>query len=278
MKVAVTGAAGMTGGAIVSILLRQGHDVRGIVRRPDARLPLGSERAVADCKWPEQLAAVLDGCDVLVHAAGITLGSGVAGALRRTGTRRVIAVSSAGVYSAHRAASRGYREGENRIAEAAPDVCIVRPTMIYGSVRDRNVHYVIQFARRWGFIPLIGDGQALFQPIYYEDAAAVIAALAGGSATGVVDAGAMAAVTLRDAARVIFAALSQPVRIVTVPVALARTSAYLLDRARGSRLVERVDRMLEDRVVDNTRVVELTGIAPRNFAVGIRDQVAAMAH
>jgi nucleoside-diphosphate-sugar epimerase len=276
MKVAVTGAAGLTGGEVAARLLRQGHAVRAIVRRSDALVPAGSERVVADCERPEELAETIRGCDALVHAAGITLGRGVAEALKRAPMPRVVALSSAGVYSVHRAASRGYLEGEREIAATASQVCLVRPTMIYGSERDRNVHHVIGFARRWGFLPLVGPGRRLVQPIHYQDLAAVVVALTEGDATGVVDAGAITAITIRDALRAIFDALRRPVRLVPVPISLARGGARLLETIRGGRVVERVDRLLEDRVVDNTRVTELTRIEPRGFPAGVADQVAAI--
>lgn len=276
MRVAVTGAAGLTGAEIVSLLVRRGHEVRAVVRRQSAVTPPGAERAFADCDKPDELVATLEGCDLLIHGAGITSGPGVASAVRRVHTPYVMALSSAGVYSAHRASAAAYLNGERALTEAASDLCLTRPTMIYGSERDRNVHHIIRFARRWGFLPVIGSGRGLVQPIHYEDLAAVVVALAEGRATGIVDAGAVDPLTIREALLAVLSALRRPGRLVPVPTMVAKGGARILESVRGGRIVERVERMLEDRVADNARLIELTGIEPRPFPRGVRDQVAAM--
>lgn len=272
----MTGAAGLTGSEIVSLLVRHGHEVRAVIRRRDDVTSPGAERAFADCDNPDELVATLDGCDLLIHGAGIMSGSSVASAVRHAKTPHVVALSSAGIYSAHRASAVAYLSGERALTEDAQRLCIIRPTMIYGSERDRNVHHVIGFARRWRFLPLVGSGRGLVQPIHYEDLAAVVVALGEGRATGIVDAGAVEPLTIREALLAVLSALRRPGRLVPVPTLVARGGARILESIRGGRIVERVDRMLEDRVADNTRLIELTGIRPRPFPRGVSDQVAAM--
>ena len=128
---------------------------------------------------------------------------------------------------------------------------------------------------RFRFLPLPGRGDGLLQPIHYADLAAAIATLVERGGSGVVDAGGAEPVTLRDAAAAILDALGLPRRLVPIPLAAARVAARGLDALGGGRWAEKVDRTLEDRVVDNTRLVSLTGIRPREFARGVRDQVAA---
>ncbi|MGH2499519.1 MAG: NAD-dependent epimerase/dehydratase family protein, partial [Candidatus Limnocylindria bacterium] len=266
--------AGLTGGAVVRDLARRGHDVIGVVRRGEQRGRLGGmETAVADCADPEAMAALLAGCDGLVHVAGIALGSALASVrgLRRLST--VVVVSSAGIYSAHQPSAALYREGEEALRAARPDLVLVRPTMIYGSERDRNVHHVIRFARRYGFLPIVGRGAGRLQPIHYADLAAAIGALVDAEVGEPLDAGGAAPITTRDAARAIFAALGRPARLVAVPAAPAWLLARAVDALRGTRWAERVRRAKEDRSVDNARLVQLTGVRPRDFETGVRDQV-----
>lgn len=271
MRIVVTGATGLVGGEVSRLLRAAGHHVRGVARR----VPSGAQGVVAlDCANPHAFAAVLRGCDVLVHGAGISLGPAVARALVEVPVARVVAVSSAAVASRARASASVYRAGEDALL--VPTTLLIRPTMIYGSRRDRNVHHAIDFARRFRFLPLVGHGDARIQPIHYEDLAAAIAELATGSATGVVHCGGAAPVTLRDAAAAIFDALGQPRRTVRVPYRLARAAAGVAERVLRRRLVERVDRMLEERTVDNSRLLELTTTRPRLFAAGVRDQVREM--
>lgn len=267
MKVVLTGATGLVGGEVSRLLRTAGHDVLGVARRAAS----GAQGVVAlDCADPDALSRVLRDRDLLVHGAGISLGPAIARALAAVPVERVVAVSSAAVASRARASASVYRAGE--AALLGPATLLIRPTMIYGSRRDRNVHHAIDFARHFRFLPLVGH-VARIQPIHYRDLAAAIADLATGTATGVVHAGGAAPVTLDDAASAIFDALGQSRRTVQVPYRLARAGAGVAERLLRRRLVERVDRMLEDRTVDNTRLIDLTTTRPRDFDVGVRDQV-----
>ena len=49
---------------------------------------------------------------------------------------------------------------------------IFRPTLIYGCGIDKNVTFIAQFIRRFGFFPLIGQGIGLRQPVHADDLAA----------------------------------------------------------------------------------------------------------
>lgn len=273
MRIAVTGAGGLTGAEVARYLARSGHAVRAVVRRADAVVPGGAERTVADSRDPMALSDAIKGSEILVHVAGISFGASVAKAALRAGIARVVAVSSAGVYSRHRRSEKTYRRGEGSLRQAAPSVLLVRPTMIYGSERDRNVHHVLRFARRFHFLPIVGDGSALVQPIHFEDLAAAIAELATGGATGTIDAGGGASLSVRQAAHAVFAALGSPARLIRIPVPVARTLARSAELVRGGRIAERVERLLEDRTVDNGPLLALTHVRPRDFARGVADQV-----
>lgn len=72
MKALVTGASGFIGSNLARELLRQGYEVKALLRQGcDARnlegLPL--ERAYGDLRDPESLERALEGCEVLFHVA-----------------------------------------------------------------------------------------------------------------------------------------------------------------------------------------------------------------
>ena len=71
-KVLVTGASGFVGSAIMRALLARGYGVRALLRPASPRRNLdglGIEVAQGDLSDPASLAAALDGCDGLIHAA-----------------------------------------------------------------------------------------------------------------------------------------------------------------------------------------------------------------
>lgn len=270
----MTGAAGLTGGAVVRELAKRGHEVVALVRHTDQRRLVrdASEHIVADCRDTAALAAALRGSDALVHGAGITLGEDVARAGLQ-GLRRVVVISTAAIATrAHRSRSV-YLANERALIKAAPEAAILRPTMIYGSYRDRNVHHVVAFARRARFLPLVGDGKGLIQPIHYEDVSRATVELLLGDTRGPVAAGGATPLTIEEATRQVLVAIGLRPRLVRVPRILALTLARASDVVRRGRLAERVERMLEDRTVDNANLIAATGVHPRSFADGIRQQI-----
>lgn len=280
MRVVVTGATGLVAGSIVRELVRRGHDVIGTTRRPETQERierLGASALVVQPTGPTSLASVVANADGLIHVAGIRNTSFVANAgLDRL--RRVVAISSAAIGSrSHRSAAQ-YRAGEEAMRRAHARTLFVRPTMIYGSMRDHNVHHVINAARRWRVLPLPDGGRALIQPIHYSDLAVATVSLFESDASGVVAAGGPGPITTRAAARAIFRALGLTERLIPLPVAAALPVARMIDRVRGSRLVEMLERTREDRVVDNARLSELTNIRLRSFDEGVGAEVAEMEH
>ena len=72
MKLLVTGAAGFLGGALVPLLVEEGHQVRVLARggAPDAEA-LGCELSSGDVRDPETVRRALHGCEGLYHLAGL---------------------------------------------------------------------------------------------------------------------------------------------------------------------------------------------------------------
>ena len=278
MRVVLTGAAGLTGGAVLQVLRLRGHHILAVVRRDPERIVEddGVHVAVADCSNVDEMARLIESSDALVHVAGIHLGAGLATVAGLSRLHRLIVVSTASVYSKHRTQVGFYRQNEDALLERFPSATIVRPTMIYGSPRDRNVHHVVNFAAKYRFLPLVRGGASLLQPIHYQDLAEGLASLLDRGPSGILDAPGSNALTVRAAGETIFAALSIPARFVGVPLKPALGAARLIDHLRGSRLAERLERFDEDRSVDVSRFTAVTGVRPRSFEQGIRAEVIEM--
>jgi len=265
----------LTGGAALQAIRLRGHDVLAVIRRDPQRIveDEGVHVAVADCADVNEMGRLIEGSDALVHVAGIHLGAGLATIAGVSRLRTLIVVSTASVYSRHRTQAGFYRQNEDALLERFPNATIVRPTMIYGSPRDRNVHHVVNFAAKYRFLPLVRDGASLLQPIHYQDLAEALAVLLDRRPSGILDAPGPNALTVRAAGEAIFAALGLRAHFVGVPLMPALGVARLIDRLRGSRLAERLERFDEDRSVDVSRFSAVTGVRPRSFDHGIRAEV-----
>jgi dihydroflavonol-4-reductase len=134
--IAVTGATGFLGRYIVTALLRRGSRVIGVVRNP-GRVPelveWGVELRRADLADPDRLVEGFSGADAIVsnaalfslrnasweahHGANIAGTRNVFEAVARAGVRRIVHVSSAGVY--HGCSPAPISEGHRQLSESS---------------------------------------------------------------------------------------------------------------------------------------------------------------
>ena len=99
----------------------------------------------------------------------------IVNALIESGVRRAVFVSSTSIFSKLSTSSKSTRiQAELVIAESGLDYTIIRPTMIYGSPRDRNIWRLVNFVNKSPIVPIIGRGDAMQQPVYVDDVAQAI--------------------------------------------------------------------------------------------------------
>ena len=180
MKILVTGGTGFTGSYVVPRLLREGTQVRCLVRATSITrgLPLDQiELVEGDFAATASLDRAFDGCSALVNIASLGFGDApaIVDAAVRAGIRRAVFVSTTAIFTTLDASSKAVRlAAEDAVRRSGLGYTILRPTMIYGSARDRNICRLIRYLRRWRVIPVFGSGQYLQQPVYVEDVADAI--------------------------------------------------------------------------------------------------------
>jgi nucleoside-diphosphate-sugar epimerase len=180
MKVFVTGATGFTGSRFVPLLLNNGYEVRCLYRASSDRSQLSSsavEWAQGDLSDTASLSASMQETDALVNLASLGFGhaDSIISAAKSAGIKRAIFISTTAIFTQLNARSRTVRVAAERAIETSGlDYTILRPTMIYGSPRDRNMWRLIKFMRISPIVPVVGDGKSLQQPIYVDDVAAAI--------------------------------------------------------------------------------------------------------
>jgi len=189
MKVFVTGGTGFTGSHVLPLLLKNGYEVRCLYRPGSNRSNLpGSEIdwALGDIADRGALSAAMRGVDALVNIASLGFGhaDSILRAAKDAGIQRAVFVSTTAIFTQLNAKSKTVRlAAEHAIETSGLKYTILRPTMIYGSSRDRNMWRLIRFMRYSPMIPVFGDGNSLQQPIYVGDVAQAIVSCLGNDQT-----------------------------------------------------------------------------------------------
>ena len=195
--IAITGATGFVGGAVLAEALAQGHQVRALARR--AQSPrAGVEWISGDLSDTDALIALVTGADAVVHVAGLTntpdprafeaanvTGTGnVIAAMAQAGVRRLVFVSSLAAREPKLSAYGASKARAETLVEASGgsgglDWTIVRPPGVYG---PRDTDYLEMFrTAKWGFVPLPPGGASSI--IHADDLARLLVRLAGPTAS-----------------------------------------------------------------------------------------------
>jgi uncharacterized protein YbjT (DUF2867 family) len=283
MKVFLTGATGFTGSRVVPLLLERGHGLRCLYRSA-ARL---AGLPYADIEWvqgnlgdPARLALAMQGCDTLANLASLGFGHapGILQAAREAGIRRAVFISTTAIFTRLNAGSKSTRvAAENAIRDSGLAWTILRPTMIYGSPRDRNMARLIRWLRVLPVLPVFGDGKGLQQPVFVDDVArAVVDALESERAIGqAYNIAGKCPQTYNEIIDTLAAQLGRRVWKIHLPSAPAIGLLRGLERT-GLRLplkAEQIERLNEDKAFDYSAAARDFGYAPRSFAEGIREEI-----
>lgn len=208
VKVLVTGASGMLGGAVASLLVQNGHTVRTLQRRSSGVLGAEDvtgqltdrstlETAVADMDAVVHLAAKVSftGDPAEFHRVNVTGTADLLRAARTAGIGRFVHVSSPSVAhigkplvgaaagpadprQARGSYARTKAESEILALGANDDrmsVTAIRPHIVWGPGDTQLVERVLNRARA-GRLPLLAGGTALVDTTYVDNAASAIAA------------------------------------------------------------------------------------------------------
>ena len=282
MAIAVTGATGFTGEHLVRRLASEGHRVTALVRPSSRReriAPSVDRFAEADLCDARQVEAALRGHDALIHMAsmGFEDAPSYVAAVERSGIRRAVFTSTTSILTRLPVRSKPVREAAERAVERSSlDWTIIRPTMIYGTARDRNISRLLRFLKRYRCMILPGGGMAAQQPVHVDDVAgaAVLALGNGASVRKTYNLSGVRPLTFRALVETAARAVGIRPMLLTVPVnGLAAALGALESLRIPMRLrSEQVLRIAEDKAFDHSDAIRDFGFRTRSFEEGVFEE------
>jgi len=242
--------------------------------------PLGIEIARGDLDDIDFLLRSMRGARAVLHIASIFTSPNVAEAALRSGVEWLVMVHTTGRYSKYKSASEEYIRIEEAILSMRDKigVTVLRPTMIYGSSRDRNMWKLVDFLHRHTLFPLFGAGANLMQPVHARDLGnAYYDVLANRERTFNRDYNlpGKRPISYLDLVRRVSRTLGRRNVIVKVPLPLSILGAKLYNAVSRTPVisVEQVLRMQEDKAFDYVDAARDFGYAPLSFEEGIVEEV-----
>ena len=284
-EVSVLGATSMVGECLLPLLRQGGLRVTAYSRRADPQAGDGVEWRLlpgADFSSPEP------GHEqpLWICVAPIWVLPEYFAFLEASGARRVVALSSTSRFTKDDSSDHEEQAVALRLAEAEARLkawgshfgvewVILRPTLIYGRGRDKNIAEIARFVRRFGFFPLLGKATGLRQPIHAEDvASACRAALqAPAAANRAYNLSGGERLAYRDMVCRVFSALGLRSRLLSVPLSAFRAAVFFLRRLSRYRhwSVAMAERMNRDLVFDHSEAARDLAFAPRPFVLSAKD-------
>ncbi|NLU49560.1 MAG: NAD(P)H-binding protein [Syntrophomonadaceae bacterium] len=278
----ITGITGLTGRFLLDALREVGYTevMRCLVREHSDVSWIEDDRVVlhkGDVNDVDSLIRGLHGATGVIHLVNIRSSPQIIQACRATGVRRVVFVNTTGVYSKYQKYSADYKRLEHGILSSGLDYTIIRPTMIYGNHRDKNIHKLVKIIDKYPVIPIIGAGTGLMQPIYAQDLARVIAAayINPGSIGKAYNVAGKRPIKCREVMELIASRLGKRRFFIRIPYFMALLAGYAGDAIPNGLIdSEKVKRLQEDKVFDYGLAASELGFAPRSFEEGVEQEIS----
>ena len=284
MKLFFSGATSDTGNRVLRRLVDKfGKDSITSLVRPasDTRYleSLGVKMVVGDVTEPDAIKPYLNASVTYLDMTHPKHYHKSLDAIVEAGVKRAYFVTTTGIFSKYNHCSEIYKINEAKIRASGIVYTILRPSMIYGSLRDKNMHKLIKFLYRYPMFPLFGAGRSLMQPVYVEDLATGIVSTIANYKTAYQEynlAGPKG-ITYLNIVEIILAKLNRKVVKVNIDTSLAAFMVHYLQNIPAFPITEeQVLRLQEDKVFDISKAASELGYSPRDFEQGISLEIEEM--
>ena len=286
-KIGVIGATSLVGEALLSELEKDGFEIHAFSRKlvskdtnfPNITWHLYSDILVSDESITEQISD-------WICLAPIWVISSHSSMLLNYKCKRIVCLSSTSRYTKADSASDNDRVVVRKLVTAENELtiwceknqisCLVlRPTLIYGASKDKNIASIASIIKKFGFFPLIGKADGLRQPIHLNDVAIACIKLLKMTVVenGFYNISGAETISYREMVTRVFQALGKRPIFLPLPrfVFVFMVSLFrFLPLFRGVS-ISMVDRMNQDMAFDHSKATQDFGFKPSPFILSSKD-------
>jgi nucleoside-diphosphate-sugar epimerase len=279
----LTGATGFLGEYVLEELVKRGHEVTCFVRETsnlEKIKQLNVPYKFGELDDFESICKALKDKEALINIASLGFGHApnIVNACKEMNIKRAIFISTTGIFTKLNPDSKGIRlEAERLIKESNLDYTIIRPTMIYGTPKDRNMWRLVKYLRKVPVLPILGNGTYLQQPVYVKDLAwAIVSAYeTKKSIKKAYNISGLKPLTYNDVVDVTGKVLGKKVLKIHVPMKLSYSLLKIYENisSKPKLKAEQVLRLNENKDFSHDEATKDFGYKPISFEKGIELQV-----
>lgn len=285
----VTGITGHTGRYFLQELIEHKYEgpIRCIVRKESDTSMLDDsglniEKVVGDIHDEVFLDVVTRGVHSIVHIINIRHTRRILNAAINNDVKRIVSVHTTGIFSKFRIASEEYviieKEIQDILSKNDISMTILRPTMIYGDVCDRNISKFIKMIDKFRIFPVINHGKSLIQPVNARDLGKAyydVLMIPVEKVKSEYILSGEKPITMFEAFKLISDNLEKKTMFVSFPLVFGVLLAKALKVTTFGKIdyIERVQRMSEDRSFPHEVAATDFGYKPEPFEIGIAREV-----
>ena len=190
MKIIIPGGAGFVGRNLLRVLKSENYIMNDITILDKNEKGLAYIRKYGAKAFHTDLADkkdwynIFEGNDIIINLAAqistpdkelfyknnILSTKNILEAANKTNVGKIIHFSSAAVLSLRKDNyAQTKLEGEELVKKSGLEYCILQPSIMYGPTDDKNIGFLINFAKKIPFFPIPGHGKWPRQPLYIDD-------------------------------------------------------------------------------------------------------------
>lgn len=287
--VLITGATSQLGEVLVKKLVERNENVRCFVRADSKIEKLKYENvdfAYGDFNDIPSINKAVKDIDYLIHIGGIWHAEKFLMELDRENVnlKKAIFVGSTSRFQKVNSKDpkeinlvTGMTNAEELINNSKQKTIIIRPTMLYGLDKDKNIYTLIKFMNKYRVFPIIGEGTGLKQPVHvYDVADAVLTSMYKEDlCKNEYNIPGASPVEYNEMIQQIKRNLGKSVFVFHIPITLARIGFYLFKKLRPNTFlnIEMINRVNKSYTFEYTNAQKDFNYQPMSFQDGVKTQI-----